>query len=361
MKRTGVLLINLGTPDGPSPEAVGRFLREFLMDGYVLDIPAPLRWPLVNVAIVPRRRKQSAQLYQKIHSADGPALLFHTRQLASKVSAELSASEDLYLVTFGMRYGNPSIASALEELSAEDVEQILVLPLYPQYAESSFETAVVETRKRAAELRCADKLFFLPPFYADPNFIKACVQRVRDHFNGDSPEHVVFSFHGVPVRHLKKLDQSQQHCFVKQSCCRAITDVNQNCYRAQCLFTAQAIRQQLGLSESSCTTSFQSRFGRTEWVGPATDEVLRNLARSGVRKVAVFCPSFVADCLETLEEIAIRGSETFLEAGGEELRLIPSLNTHPVWVTTVSNWIIEAAGAPRQRQPGADSFNRHRR
>ena len=164
MKRTGVLLINLGTPDEPSPEAVGRFLREFLMDGYVLDIPAPLRWPLVNVAIVPRRRKQSAKLYQKIHSDDGPPLLFHTRLLASEVSAQLSATEDQYFVKFGMRYGNPSIASALAELHAKDVEQILVLPLYPQYAESSFETAIVETRKRASELGCADTLLFLPPF-----------------------------------------------------------------------------------------------------------------------------------------------------------------------------------------------------
>ena len=352
MKQTGVLLINLGTPDEPSPEAVGRFLREFLMDGYVLDVPAPLRWPLVNVAIVPRRRKQSAQLYQKIHSADGPPLLFHTRQLASNVSATLSAIEDRYLVKFGMRYGNPSIASALEELHKENVVQIIVLPLYPQYAESSFETAVVETKKRAGEVGCADKLLFLSPFYADPNFINACAERVTEHFNGDTRGHVLFSFHGVPVRHVKKLDQSQRHCTIKPNCCEEISVVNQNCYRAQCIFTAEAIRRQLGLSESSCTTSFQSRFGRTEWVGPATDEVLRNLARRGVRKVAVFCPSFVADCLETLEEIAIRGSETFLAAGGDELRLIPSLNSHPVWVKTVSSWIIEAAGTPRQGQRG---------
>ena len=347
MKRTGVLLINLGTPDDSSPEAVGRFLREFLMDGFVLDIPAPLRWPLVNVAIVPRRRKQSAELYQKIHSADGPPLLFHTRQLATEVSAALTAIEDRYLVKFGMRYGNPSIASALEELHTANVERIIVLPLYPQYAESSFETAVVETKKRARELGCADKLLFLSPFYADPNFINACAERVTEHFNGDTPGHILFSFHGVPVRHVKKLDQSQRHCAVKPNCCQEISVVNQHCYRAQCIFTAEAIRQQMGLSESSCTTSFQSRFGRTEWVGPATDEVLRNLARSGVRKVAVFCPSFVADCLETLEEIAIRGRETFLTAGGEELRLIPSLNTHPAWVATVTNWIVEAAGSPR--------------
>lgn len=351
MKRNGVLLINLGTPDEPSPEAVGRFLREFLMDGYVLDIPAPLRWPLVNVAIVPRRRKQSAKLYQKIHSADGPPLLFHTKELAREVSSQLAAAEDQYLVKFGMRYGNPSIASALKELRAENVEQILVLPLYPQYAESSFETAVVETRKRAGELGCAHKLSFLPPFYADPHFINACAQRVTDHFAEHSPNHIVFSFHGVPVRHIKKLDQSQSHCLIKPNCCDEIGAVNQNCYRAQCFLSARAIREQVGLSEQFCTTSFQSRFGRTAWVGPATDEALRNLARGGVRKLAVFCPSFVSDCLETLEEIAIRGRETFLEAGGEELKLIPSLNTHPVWVAAVSKWIIEAAGTAAAAAP----------
>lgn len=344
MKQTGVLLINLGTPDEPSPEAVGRFLREFLMDGFVLDIPAPLRWPLVNIAIVPRRRKQSALLYQKIHSDRGPALLVNTRELAEKVTAQLGATNGRrYVVKFGMRYGNPSIGAALADLQSEGLDRLLVLPLYPQYAESSFETAVVETKKRAQELGCADKLTFLPPFYAEPSFINACAQRVVDHLQEFSTDHVVFSFHGLPVRHLKKLDQSKQHCAMAPDCCQQISAVNQNCYRAQCVFTARAIAQQVGLSESFCTTTFQSRFGRTEWVGPATDEVLRKLAGSGVKKVAVFCPSFVADCLETLEEIAIRGKETFLAAGGEELRLIPSLNSHPLWVAAVSNWIVAEA------------------
>jgi ferrochelatase len=219
----------------------------------------------------------------------------------------------------------------------------LVLPLYPQYAESSFETAVVETKKRAGELGCASKLAFLPPFYADPLFINACAQRVTDHLSEHSPDHILFSFHGVPVRHIKRLDQTQSHCVSKPNCCDEIGVVNQNCYRAQCFASASAIREQVGLSEEFCTTSFQSRFGRTEWVGPATDEALRNLARQGVKKVAVFCPSFVADCLETLEEIAMRGSETFLEAGGEELRLIPSLNSHPVWVAAVADWIFAVA------------------
>lgn len=314
------------------------------MDGFVLDIPAPLRWPLVNIAIVPRRRNQSALLYQKIHSDQGPPLLVNTRDLAEKVTAQLDATNGRrYLVKFGMRYGNPSIGSALAELQSAGLDRLLVLPLYPQYAESSFETAVVETKKRAQELGCADKLTFLPPFYGEPSFINACAQRVADHLKEFSTDHVVFSFHGLPVRHLKKLDQSKQHCAMDPDCCQQISAVNQNCYRAQCVFTARAIVQQVGLKESSCTTTFQSRFGRTAWVKPATDEVLRKLAETGVKKVAVFCPSFVADCLETLEEIAIRGRETFLAAGGEELRLIPSLNSHPLWVAAVSNWIVAEA------------------
>lgn len=314
------------------------------MDGFVLDIPAPLRWPLVNIAIVPRRRNQSALLYQKIHSDQGPPLLVNTRDLAEKVTAQLDATNGRrYLVKFGMRYGNPSIGSALAELQSAGLDRLLVLPLYPQYAESSFETAVVETKKRAQELGCADKLTFLPPFYGEPSFINACAQRVADHLKEFSTDHVVFSFHGLPVRHLKKLDQSKQHCAMDPDCCQQISAVNQNCYRAQCVFTARAIVQQVGLKESSCTTTFQSRFGRTAWVKPATDEVLRKLAETGVKKVAVFCPSFVADCLETLEEIAIRGRETFLAAGGDELRLIPSLNSHPLWVAAVSNWIVAEA------------------
>jgi ferrochelatase len=313
------------------------------MDGFVLDMPAALRWPLVNIAIVPRRRKQSAELYQKIHSEQGPPLLVNTRQLAEKVSGQLAASNGReYVVKFGMRYGNPSISAALAELKSAGVDRVLALPLYPQYAESSFETAVVETKKRARELD-SSKVTFLPPFYAEPAFINACVQRVNDHLQEFSLDHLVFSFHGVPVRHLKRLDKSKQHCTVAPNCCEEVSSLNQNCYRAQCMATARAIMQQAGLNEGFCSTTFQSRFGRTEWVGPATDEVLRQLAGKGVKKVAVFCPSFVADCLETLEEIAIRGKETFVAAGGEELRLVPSLNTHPLWVAAISNWIVKEA------------------
>ena len=341
MKRTGVLLINLGTPDEPTPEAVGRFLREFLMDEFVLDVPALLRWFLVNVVIVPRRKNQSARLYQKIHTEQGSPLLVHTLDLAEKVAAKLSAKNDDYVVEVGMRYGNPSIASALAKLLAANVERVVALPLYPQYAESSFETAVLETQRKAYALGSPFKLAFLPPFFDRPEFIDACARRVADYLKADSPDHIVFSFHGVPVRHIKKLDQSHRHCLVQADCCEGIGAANQLCYRAQCVSTALAIAAQLGLYEDGYTWSFQSRFGPAEWIGPSTESVLRDLAARGKKQVAVFCPSFVADCLETLEEIALRGRETFVASGGDDLKLIPALNTYPLWVEAITHWIVE--------------------
>jgi len=341
LNRVGVLLINLGTPDAPTPEAVGRYLREFLMDGFVIDVPKPLRWFLVNVMIVPRRKVQSARAYQKVQLPGGSPLLVYTRELAEQVAAQL-ANDDRYLVEYAMRYGNPSIRSALTRLSASDISRIIVLPLYPQYAESSFETAVVETTRVAKQLGCAERLSFAPPFYDRPEFIAAHARLIREAHEKQPVDHVVFSFHSLPERHLKRLDATGQHCLVKSDCCDRIGAVNQNCYRAQCMFTARAIAARLGLEAGDYTVSFQSRLGRAKWIGPTTEVVLRELAQRGVNRIAVSCPSFVADCLETLEEMGLRGRHTFIEAGGEDLYLVPSLNADSFWVETVANWICEA-------------------
>ncbi len=341
MNRTGVLLINLGTPDAPTPDAVGRYLREFLMDGFVIDVPKPLRWLLVNVMIVPRRKGQSAKAYQKVQLPGGSPLLVYTRELAEKVAARLALDGDRFVVEYAMRYGNPSIASALERLRTHDISRIIVMPMYPQYAESSYRTAVEETKKRAVGLGLADCLSFFPPFYQRADFIKVCAGRVRDGVEAWPAEHFVFSFHSLPVRHLKRLDATRAHCLVRSDCCDAISTVNQNCYRAQCIFTARAIARELGLKEDGYSISFQSRLGKAEWLGPQTEDVLRQLAHAGFKRVAVSCPSFVADCLETLEEMGIRGRETFIAAGGQELRLIPSLNSDPTWVEAVVGWIRE--------------------
>jgi ferrochelatase len=335
------LLINLGTPDAPTPTAVGRYLRQFLMDGFVIDVPKPLRWFLVNVMIVPRRKGQSAQAYQKVQLPEGSPLRVYTRELAEKVAARLAADGDGFVVEYAMRYGNPSIASSIERLRSQDVSRIIVMPMYPQYAESSYRTAIEETKKRAVELALADRLSFFPVFYDRPGFINACAGRVREAVQLWPVEHFVFSFHSLPVRHLKKLDATQSHCLVKSDCCDAISSVNQNCYRAQCIFTARAIAHELGLRDDGYTISFQSRLGRAEWLGPQTEDVLRELARQGCKRVAVTCPSFVADCLETVEEIGIRARDAFIQAGGEELRLVPSLNSEPSWVEAVAGWVCD--------------------
>lgn len=338
MKRTGVLLINLGTPDAPTPEAVGRYLREFLMDGFVIDVPTPFRWFLVNLLIVPRRKYQSAEAYQKVQLPEGSPLLVHTRALAHKVAAQLG---DDYAVEFGMRYGSPPIRSALANLKSRAADRIIVLPLYPQYAESSFETAVAETKRSARELGCEDVLTFLPPFYQDPGFINAWAERIRADIDPETSDHLVFSFHGVPVRHLTKFHRGSNSYTPAADCCTEITAENQNCYRAQCFATARAIAARLELHADDYSVSFQSRLGRAEWIGPNTVDMLQDLARGGIKRIAIACPSFVADCLETVEEIGIRGRETFLTAGGEAFQLIQSLNADEAWTDAIVKRIRE--------------------
>ena len=353
MNQTGVLLINLGTPDAPTPEAVGRYLREFLMDRFVIDIAKPLRWFLVNVMIVPRRKHKSARAYQRVQMPEGSPLLVHTRALAEKVTERLSGHDDRYLVEYAMRYGSPSIKSALTKLHSSNVSRVIVIPLYPQYAESSYRTAVEETKTRASELGLSDRLFFVPPFYNRDDFIKGFANHVRDSVKDGPVDHFIFSFHSLPVRHLQKLDPTQAYCSVRSGCCDQISAVNKDCYRAQCIFTASAIARELNLDDNGYSVSFQSRLGRAEWIGPQTEDVLRELARAGIKRVAVSCPSFVADCLETLEEIGLRGRDAFVEAGGEELKLVPSLNSDPVWVETLANWIRDYSEQELKAKPEA--------
>jgi len=338
MGRTGVLLINIGTPDDPTPEAVGRYLREFLMDEYVLDMPFMKRWLLVNRVIVPRRKHYSAEHYQKIQMPEGSPLLVHTKRFAAGLIAELGKD---YVVEIGMRYGNPSITAGLSKLKKAGVDRIVAAPLYPQYTQSSFETAVTETRQQAKKLRLSDKLVFLEPFYVDTDFIAANAKVVTEHLHAHSADYVLFSFHSVPVRHIKQIDASD-YCRVNDSCCAEVGATNANCYRAQCHATARAIASAVGLKSDQYTTCFQSQFGKDEWIGPSFEGLLEELPKRGIKTVAVACPSFVADCLETLEEIGIRGREEFREAGGDELSLIPCLNSNPLWIKAAANLIHNA-------------------
>jgi ferrochelatase len=312
------------------------------MDPLVINVPAPLRWFLVNVLIVPRRKHQSAEAYQKVQMPGGSPLLVHTRALAQEVARHLH--EEDFVVEFAMRYGNPSIRSALQNLKARGASQIIVAPLYPQYAESSFETAVVETKQSAHALGFEDRLTFQPPFYDEPGFISAWAERLRADLDVETTDHVVFSFHSLPVSHLTKFHHNAGHR-PSPECCTEVTRENGNCYRAQCFATARAISNYLQLDPDDYTVSFQSRLGRAEWIGPNTVDVFQDLARRGVKRIAVACPSFVCDCLETLEEIGIRGQETFQAAGGERLQLVPCLNSDSQWAAALANLIRKQANA----------------
>jgi ferrochelatase len=335
--RTGVLLSNLGTPDSPTPRDVRRYLREFLSDPRVIDLPALPRWLLVNLVVAPFRPRRSAAAYQKIWGPEGSPLLAHGRALRAGLARALGPG---FVVALGMRYGRPSIPEALAELAAAGVGRIVALPLYPQWAESSTGStrACLEQAHRA--LPGAPPLAVLPAFFDAAGFVEAFAAVARPVLSGARPDHVLFSYHGLPERQVKAADPTRGHCLAGPACCDAPPPaVLARCYRAQCLATTRALARALALEPGTFSTSFQSRLGPTPWIRPFTDHVLPELAANGVKRLAVLCPSFVADCLETLEEIGIRGREQWLGVGGEDLSLVPSLNAHPRWVEAVAEAI----------------------
>jgi ferrochelatase len=328
----GLLLCNLGTPDDPSPGAVRRYLREFLADPRVLDINAIGRWLLLNLVILPTRPKKSAAAYRKIWGERGSPLLWHSQDLVAAVRQRLG---DGWAVELGMRYQKPSIASAMQALRAAGVDRIVFFPLYPQYSASSTGSSIDEAFRVASRPWVTPTLSFIEPFYDDPGFIRAFAERGAPILASEKPDHVLFSFHGLPERHMHKADDTGRHCLASAGCCDAIVPANRHCYRAQCFATARALAARLGLLPGAWSVSFQSRLGRTPWIRPHTDRVLPELAAQGKKRVVVFSPAFVADCLETLEEIGMRAKHDFLAAGGESLALVPSLNATPAWVDAV--------------------------
>jgi len=346
--RRGVLLLNLGTPASPRPRAVRRYLREFLGDPRVIDLPTPLRWLLLYGAILPFRPRNTAAAYEKIWGPEGSPLLMHSLALRDGLAKELGAG---YVVELGMRYGEPPVVAALERLAAR-VEGILVLPLFPQYSASATGSALEAVYRAAGARPNPPALEVLPYFYDAPGFVDCLAEIARELPLEDRPDHLLISFHGLPERQIRKSDPSEHHCLAHPGCCEAPDCPITTCYRAQCRSTARRLAGALELREEHWTLAFQSRLGTTPWLRPYTDEVLPDLAERGVRRLAVACPSFVADCLETLEEIGLRAREQWRELGGEELILIPSLNAHPRWVRTVADWL--RRGIPRRApDPGA--------
>jgi protoporphyrin/coproporphyrin ferrochelatase len=328
---TGLLLINLGTPDEPTTPAVRRYLREFLSDPRVIDINPVGRALLLHGIILRTRPAKSAHAYQQVWDKDrGSPLMAHSKDLAARVAAQLGAS---WRVELAMRYGNPSLESGMTKLRQAGVDRIVVLPLYPQYAASSTATSVARVMELASGGWDTVPIDIVPAFFDDEGFLRAFTAVAEPALAAARPDHVLFSFHGLPERQIKKSDPSGSHCLADKSCCDRITDVNRNCYRAQCYFTARQLAERLKLDAWS--VCFQSRLGRTPWITPHTDVVIDELAKAGSKRVAVLCPAFVADCLETLEEIGMRLREQFKTSGGEELTLVPSLNATPAWVDAV--------------------------
>jgi ferrochelatase len=329
----GLLLVNLGSPDEPTTPAVRRYLRQFLSDPRVIDINAVGRKALLELVILPTRPSKSAEAYRKIWTERGSPLISHSRDLTEKVAARLG---DGWKVALGMRYGSPSIESALTSLREAGAEPITVFPLYPQYAASSTGSSLEEVYRVARSLWNVPAIRTVPEFYDDDGFLDAFAFVGRPVLDNFSQDHVLFSFHGLPERQIRKSDERGGHCLASASCCDAIGHANRHCYRAQSYATARALASRLGLAEGAWSVSFQSRLGRTPWIRPYTDVVLPELAAAGKKRLAVFCPAFVADCLETLEEIGIRAREQWKGAGGEELVLVPSLNSADPWVETVA-------------------------
>ena len=347
---TGVLLVNVGTPDAPRPPEVRRYLRQFLGDPRVLDMNPAGRALLLNAVILPFRPKQSAHAYAQVWTDEGSPLLVLSRRFEAALAGDLGPD---YKVALGMRYGTPSLAGALDALRTAGADPIVVFPLYPQYASSTTGTSLEEVYRLAGRPWNVPHLSVVPPFYDDPGMVGAFAARARPVLEEIRADHLLMSFHGLPERQILKSDPTGTHCLSGPDCCAtAPPGVLATCYRAQCRVTAREIAAALGLPADRWSVSFQSRLGRIPWIRPYTDEVLKDLAGRGVKRLAVACPAFVADCLETLEEIAMRGKETFLAAGGEAYALVPSLNDHPAWVAAAAALVRHhTAEAPPREGP----------
>ncbi len=344
MNKPAVLLVNLGSPDSPSVPDVRAFLGEFLMDARVLDMIYPMRWSLVHLAILPRRAALSAGAYEKIWMSDGSPLVATSRKVRQALQERAGMTVEL-----AMRYGKPSIPDAIAKLKNQGVEEVLLIPLFPHYAMSSFETAVERVRNVMASATPHVSLTVVPPYFNHPDYIRAMTANAADYLKEDY-DHLLFSFHGIPERHLHKSDPTGRHCLTKRDCCGEDCPVIGTCYRAQCFKTVEEFVRMASIPKHMHSIAFQSRLGREPWLKPYTDQVITGLAKAGMRKLLVICPSFVSDCLETLEEIGLRGCETFRAAGGRELTLIPCLNTHPLWIKALDNmaknWLGESAQQP---------------
>ena len=338
MKRA-VILMNLGSPDSTEVKDVRRYLDEFLMDERVIDKPWLLRALLVKGIIVPLRAPNSAKAYKSIWSEKGSPLIFISNQQKDALKKELGEA-----VVIAMRYGNPSPKHAYDELVQKnpELEEVVLIPMYPHYAMSSYETAVEYAKEHHKKGGYKFKLTFIKPFYNQEDYLNALGESIKPYLEQEYDQ-VLFSYHGIPERHVLKCDPTKKHCLKVDNCCEVPSEAHAYCYRHQCWTTTKEIVKQLGIPRDKWGFSFQSRLGRDPWLQPYTAKRLEELPKEGIKKLLVVCPAFVSDCLETLEEIAEEGRESFMHAGGEKFDLIPCLNVHPLWIETMAKWIKEYA------------------
>jgi ferrochelatase len=336
----GALLINLGSPDSPDPKDVKRYLGEFLMDERVIDLPKPLRTFLVKGIILNTRPKKSAKAYKKIWWEEGSPLIVLSKRLQEAVQKKVSVPMGL-----AMRYGSPSIEQGIKSLVDQGVDEIMLIPLYPQFAMATTETILVLAEKIKNEKYPELEFTVLPPFYNHPDYIRVLSQSIQEDLKDKKWEHLLFSYHGIPERHIRKSDITKSHCKIDKSCCQTTSEAHQYCYRHQCYETTRQVAEYLELEEGTYSTSFQSRLGVDPWLQPYTDQTVARFAKKGIKNMAIVTPAFVSDCLETLEEIGMEAAEDFEEKGGEELHVIPCINTRTDWVNVMSRWIDQWAKA----------------
>lgn len=342
MPSFAVLLLNLGSPDSTSIPDVKRYLHEFLGDERVIDKPdnAFLRSLLVNY-IVSKRAADSAHAYSTVWTAAGSPLIVTSKQAQARLQARVGVPVEL-----AMNYGNPAIPDVLAKLAAQGVTDLLLFPQYPHYAMSSWETVVVKVRREAAKIAPRMKLGCVAPYFADADYIDALVESARPHL-AQPHDHLLFSYHSIPVRHLAKADSSHAHCQVVPDCCNTCSPAHATCYKAQVTRTTQAFAKKAGLDPAKWSLSFQSRLANEPWLEPYTDFEYKRLAAAGKKRLLVITPAFITDCLETLEEIRVRGAEDFKAAGGEWFAQIPCLNDQPVWIDFLERRVREWQNSAR--------------
>ncbi len=338
MDNRAILIVNHGSPDSTAIKDVKKYLHEFLMDERVIDIPKIFRTVLVKGIIVPFRVRRSAKKYKLIWTQNGAPLIKITESLANKLQKETELP-----VYFCMRYGNPGAQEVLTKIVKElpNIKELIFIPLYPHYAMSSYET-VVEYVKRAWKNGAFNfNLKIVKPFYEHSAYIKAQAELISTFLNDDF-DHILFSYHGVPERHIRKTDITKNHCLNGKDCCSQISVVHDICYRHQVLKTTHLLSEALDLNENMFSVSFQSRLGLDKWLEPSTSKTLKILALRGVKKLLVVAPSFVGDCLETIEELDIEGKNIFLNAGGTDYKTLPCLNDNNEWVKALNSIINDA-------------------